>query len=152
MIRLAQEEDHDTIVKLLKRAQLDEEGVDKPTTRFFLAEKRSDSGELGEIVGTVGIELIGERALLRSLVLNGGTENARIGLEMIRVMLAFVQQHHIKEIYLTTAVPSAFFNRLGFTEISWEALPPEIRASEHIQKTNQKGIHMVHSETATKRS
>lgn len=142
VIRLAKEEDHTEIVRLLQEAKVNAAGVDKHSTRFLVVEKQE--GEQVQIVGTAGVELYGKRALLRSLVLQSGAGNARAGVEVVRVLLAFVQEQQVSELYLSTRAPSLFFEQLGFSEIGRDALPDDIRDSEHLQGIDREAVMMVH--------
>lgn len=143
-IRLAQSKDKDDIVQLLQQAQMNTTGVDKPAAQFLLAEKENDSTKQRQIVGTVGVEFYGQRALLRSFVLTDGVNQARLGLEIIRIVLAYVEQKHVSELYMVTLAPSSFFTELGFCEVAWEALPDDIRASDHIRRVDQTATPMVY--------
>lgn len=143
-IRLAQKKDKDVIVQLLRKARMNAVGVDKPATQFLLAEKASEEPEKRQLIGTVGVEFFGPCALLRSFVLTNGVDHARLGLEMIRIVLAYVEQQNVGELYMVTPTPSAFFTQLGFSEIGWEALPRDIRQCEHLQRTDRIATPMVY--------
>lgn len=141
VVRLAQDSDFADIVHLLQKANINTDGVDKPTSRFLVVENQGT--ESTNIIGTAGVEFYGEKALLRSLVLESAG-NARIGVEMIRVLLAFVQEQDMKELYLLTRASTPFFEQLGFSEIGWEQLPHDILMSDHVQGIDRDAVPMVH--------
>lgn len=141
VVRLAQETDFADIVRLLQKANVNADGVDKPTSRFLVVENQGT--ESANIIGTAGVEFYGEKALLRSLVLESAG-NARIGVEMIRLLLAFVQEQAMKELYLLTRASTSFFEQLGFSEIAWDQLPHDIRMSAHVQETGSEAVPMVY--------
>ncbi|AQS57202.1 MAG: hypothetical protein LOD88_02510 [Novibacillus thermophilus] len=142
IVRLATEKDVPRIERLLKKANVHASGVDKPGTTFLVVE--SQKRDTSQLIGTAGVELYGKKALLRSLVVDSGAGNARIGVEVMRVLLAFVQEQGVQELYLLTRMPSLFFEPLGFSKIDRDALPDDIKMSTHVQDSGSEAVTMVH--------
>jgi len=86
-----------------------------------------DSSE--ELVGSGGLELYGDKALLRSLAVSQTIRSQSLGRQIMEDLLQQVRSKDIKEIYLLTQTAWYFFLKLGFKEVNREEVPDEIRNS-----------------------
>jgi amino-acid N-acetyltransferase len=79
--------------------------------------------------GLVGLELFGDAALLRSLVVSDAQRGSGAG----SALLAHAEQHARRSgasrIYLLTTTAEAFFARRGYSRLPREAAPEAIRAT-----------------------
>jgi len=86
-----------------------------------------DSSE--ELVGSGGLELYGDKALLRSLAVSQTIRSQSLGRQIMEDLLQQVRSKDIKEIYLLTQTALYFFLKLGFKEVNRGEVPDEIRNS-----------------------
>ncbi len=86
-----------------------------------------DSSE--ELVGSGGLELYGDKALLRSLAVSQTIRSQSLGRQIMEDLLQQVRSKDIKEIYLLTQTALYFFLKLGFKEVNRVEVPDEIRNS-----------------------
>jgi len=86
-----------------------------------------DSSE--ELVGSGGLELYGDKALLRSLAVSQTIRSQSLGRQIMEDLLQQVRSKDIKEIYLLTQTAWYFFLKLGFKEVNRGEVPDEIRNS-----------------------
>jgi amino-acid N-acetyltransferase len=79
--------------------------------------------------GLVGLELFGEVALLRSLVVSGERRGSGCGSQL----LAHAEQHArargVKCVYLLTTTAEAFFARFGYACVARDTAPAAIRST-----------------------
>lgn len=87
------------------------------------------SGARDAPTGLVGLELLGDVALLRSLVVSP----ARRGRGDGAMLLARAEEHArtlgVRELYLLTTTAEPFFAKHGYTRAARESAPPAIRGT-----------------------
>jgi amino-acid N-acetyltransferase len=142
-VRHANQGDREAILQLLQQAGVSKKGVDRHLENFLLVEEPPK----GRKVGTVGLEIYGDRGLLRSFVMERSSWNAKTGLELITVVLSFVQRLELKEIYLLTGISPNLFEYFGFQPVKWEELPGEIRHSADVRVDETRAVPMVYRNT-----
>ena len=125
--RFAQHKDLLIVRKFLSSAGLPYEDFDTHILNFLLAEKNS------RLIGVVGIELLGNVALLRSLAVKKTMRNGGIGKKLVDHMKAYAQLNHIETWFLLTATAQDFFQKIGFEVISRTEAPPEIQGTEEFK-------------------
>jgi zinc D-Ala-D-Ala carboxypeptidase len=75
----------------------------------------------------VGLELFGEDALLRSLVVDAGLRGAGVGSALLSHAEHYAAEHGVATIYLLTTTAEAFFTRLGYTTVARDEAPDTVR-------------------------
>jgi D-alanyl-D-alanine carboxypeptidase len=75
----------------------------------------------------VGLELFGEAALLRSLVVAPGQRGAGVGSSLVSHVEHYAAEHGVTTIYLLTTTAEGFFTRLGYTPVARDEAPDSIR-------------------------
>ncbi|UOE93957.1 GNAT family N-acetyltransferase [Alkalihalobacillus sp. LMS39] len=128
VVRIAEEKDLLPVQRLVAKAGLEEKGIEQHIHDFLVVEEQQ------KIVGTVGIEHLGVDGLLRSLVIQSESWNAKIGLEFLEVALQFAKQKGVETLYLLTKQSIQFFEYLGFHEVKEEEVPEKIRQSPHFHQ------------------
>jgi amino-acid N-acetyltransferase len=130
-IRRANEGDVATIEALLDGAGVHNGGVVDNIARFLVVEEERDVDK--RVVGTVGLEVYEERyGVMRSLVMQGDAWNARIGVELLRLFVAFAETQGIDELYLLTKSTGLdLFIHMGFSTVMPEAIPAAVAACQH---------------------
>jgi amino-acid N-acetyltransferase len=81
----------------------------------------------GRIAGTVGLELLGDLALLRSLAVAPELRGRRIGHELWHRALAAARRLNIRQLYLLTTTAEGLFVRWGFRRLPRESVPEVVR-------------------------
>ncbi|MGB8956094.1 MAG: GNAT family N-acetyltransferase [Tumebacillaceae bacterium] len=130
-IRRANEGDVTTIEALLDGAGVHSGGIVDNIARFLVVEEERDVDK--RVVGTVGLEVYEERyGVMRSLVMQGDAWNARIGVELLRLFVAFAETQGIDELYLLTqsTAPDLFIH-MGFSTAAPEEIPAAVAACQH---------------------
>ena len=126
MIRQAERPDLPAVLTLLAEAKLPTEGVAEHFQSFFLA----DHG--GRIVACAGLELLGDAALLRSLVVAPDARGTQLGAAVLR--RALHEAHDRREgVYALTTTAEAYLSRFGFERVARESLPAQLFESRELQ-------------------
>jgi len=121
----ATERDVPFVVALLEENGLPSSDIPEKWGSLFLA--RSD----GSVVGTGGVEILGEYGLLRSLAVMQGERNRGYGRAVVRGLTHHARQAGVRELYLLTTTAAVFFEGLGFERIPRENAPiPITQTSE----------------------
>jgi protein-tyrosine-phosphatase/N-acetylglutamate synthase-like GNAT family acetyltransferase len=111
-------------VGLLKRADL-------PTAD--LTEAHCDdfwfSGPESHPTGLVGLEISGDVALLRSLVVDAARRGTGEGTALLRHAENEARKRGVRTLYLLTTTAEPFFARHGYSRVPRDAAPPAIRAT-----------------------
>lgn len=84
--------------------------------------------EIG-VIGVVGLEVYGQVALLRSLVVANSHAGRGIGRGLVVAVESLAARLGCRSMYLLTTTAEAFFELLGFRRIERHAAPPEIQQS-----------------------
>ena len=130
-IRRAKAEDVTTIEALLDGAGVHSGGIVDNIGRFLVVEEERDVDK--RVVGTVGLEVYEQRyGVMRSLVMQGDAWNARVGVELLRLFVAFAETQGIEELYLLTrSTDPDLFIHMGFSTASPDEIPPSVAACQH---------------------
>jgi amino-acid N-acetyltransferase len=127
MIECATEGDLPEIRALLERLQLALAGVDEHLTTMLVAR------EGGQIVGTAGLELYSDAALLRSVAVEPEKQGKQLGHQLTAAALHLASAHGANTVFLLTTTAERFFPKLGFEPIDRELVPPSVRESVEFQ-------------------
>ncbi len=125
--RFAQHKDLPIVKKFLSSARLPYEDIDAHILNFLLAEKNS------RLIGAVGIELLGNVALLRSLAVKKTVRNGGIGKKLVDHIKAYAQLNNVEKWFLLTTTAQDFFQKIGFEVILRTEAPPEIHGTEEFK-------------------
>ena len=82
-----------------------------------------------EPAGLVGLEILGEHALLRSLVVTPGIRARGAGTALVGSAERHAKSRGVRELYLLTMTAEDFFSRRGYARIARDEAPEAIRAT-----------------------
>jgi amino-acid N-acetyltransferase len=80
--------------------------------------------------GLVGLELLGDVALLRSLVVAPGDRKTGAGSALVKHAEAYARDRGVRSLYLLTTTAEPFFAKRGYERAAREAAPAAIRATK----------------------
>lgn len=81
------------------------------------------------LVGTGGLEIYGDYALIRSISVKMGARGLSLGSFIISDLLDQAREKKLKAIYLLTESAHGFFLKKGFKDISREDVPAVVKGS-----------------------
>lgn len=119
----ANAKDYVLIQSLLESAKLPLDGVNQHLGNFLLLKKED------KIIGTVGLEVYGDKALIRSLAVTKGFRGRGYGKRLYEAIIAKARGQQISEIYLLTETAEMFFAKQGFETISRDSVDTEVKES-----------------------
>ena len=90
---------------------------------FFVADQD------GTLAGVVGLELLGESALLRSLAVKPEHREHGVGAELIGLAESGAADRGVQGLYLLTTTAQGYFSKHSYQAIERDAAPPEIQAT-----------------------
>ena len=111
------------ITALLQANQLPVDGFPSDTP-VILAAQADD-----RIAGAAALEIHGEYALLRSLVVDTARRGQGVGARLIAAALQEARRRKLKAVYLLTETAADYFPRFGFAAIERRAVPEIVRRS-----------------------
>ena len=114
---------HPEVIELLRSCALPVDDVSPAMEHFFVAM----DGE--RLVGTVGIEPLGEVALFRSLAVVPDWRGHGLARQLFEVARRRAAQLGLRELFLLTTTAEAIFARWGFVRIPREAAPASVQAT-----------------------
>jgi len=83
----------------------------------------------GRVEGAAGIEIYGEAAVLRSVVVAPELRGTGEGDRLVRTGLDYARDHGAKRVYLFTMHAAPFFARYGFEPVTTDDFEPAVRDS-----------------------
>lgn len=120
-VRQYRPDDGPWVERQLERAGLPTADLAASAVDLFVGETAGDR------VGVGGLEVYGDVALLRSLVVDPAARGSGYGTELTEALLDYARGEGVERVYLLTETAADFFGRLGFEEVPREAAPPAIR-------------------------
>jgi amino-acid N-acetyltransferase len=123
-IRAATAEDFSVLVDWLAAASLPTADLDPGRMGEFLV-----ADVAGNSAGLVGLELLGETGLLRSLVVDKTRRGHGIGEALVAAVLDRAEAANLDELWLLTIDADGYFARLGFEVRSRDEAPAAVRAT-----------------------
>ena len=129
--RPARAEDIPRIEALITGEHLPAYGLDEFLETFFVLA----DGE--HIVGCVGLEVYGEAALLRSVVIAPERRRRDEGRRLVEAALSEARRRGVARVYLFTMSAGGFFGRLGFREVEPEEFEEAVRASRQFEAVSR---------------
>lgn len=111
-------------VALLAAAKLPTEDLTAAHCEHFF-----HTGPAAAPEGLVGLEIFGEVALLRSLVIPESRRGAGAGSQLLAHAEAHARAQGVKQLYLLTTTAEGFFAKRGYARTPRETAPAAIRAT-----------------------
>lgn len=127
----ASSEDLAAILALLEGAHLPTIGITRQFPEFphFLVARRG-----GPVIGSAGLEIYGDAALLRSVAVADETRGQGMGVALTQAALDHARGQGVRMAYLLTLDAAEFFGRkFGFAALPPEAVDPRLEASSQFR-------------------
>ncbi|HWH50010.1 MAG TPA: arsenic resistance N-acetyltransferase ArsN2 [Gemmatimonadaceae bacterium] len=128
-IRSARPADLAEVELLLSSNSLPVVGVREAFDDFFVAEGDRPNVHPLQIVGAIGLERFGSKALLRSAVVADEWRGWGFGRQLVDELVEHARSVGVDELYLLTTTAEQFFARLGFRRIDRADVPASVRGS-----------------------
>jgi len=99
----------------------------------------------GQVVGVVELEIYGESALLRSLVVAPLERGAGLGDRLTTHALALARDRGVRDVFLLTETAERFFPRFGFVAEERSLAPEGLRQSAEFRTACPASALLMHS-------
>jgi amino-acid N-acetyltransferase len=126
-LRAATAEDLSGVLALLRAASLPED-IEPHFHTFVVAEADE------QVIGAVGLELLGRNALLRSLLVVPGWRKAGVGTLLTKRAIRVACTHSVERLFLLTTDAAPFFERFGFLHAVRDEAPTEIKSTREFSE------------------
>lgn len=83
----------------------------------------------GELIGSGGLELYGDSALLRSVAVKENSRGQELGKKIVDDLVTQARNSKINNIFLLTETAKDFFTKKGFTIVPRDEVPAQVRSS-----------------------
>lgn len=127
VIEAATQRDLPAVRQLLERQRLPLDGVDAHVGTMVVARDGA------RLVGAAALELYGDDALLRSVVVDPDFQGRRLGHRLTESALEAAGRYGVVDVFLLTTTAETFFPRFGFEQISRAQVPASVQASVEFQ-------------------
>ncbi len=92
----------------------------------------------GEIIGTIGIEIVSDNALVRSLAISDKFRGQGVGKNLSTTIEGYARSKGVKNLYLITTTAEIFFAGRGYTLIPQQSAPENVKNLDEFQRFTAK--------------
>lgn len=128
-INLYADNDGKELIRLLSGADLPTEDLTREKLKNFLVARSQDD----IVIGAIGIELMKDVGLLRSLVIHPSHRRCGLGKLLTSELETFALTKGVKALYLLTRTAADFFLRSGYHITLRETVPKDIANTEEFK-------------------
>ena len=111
------------VLALLHDTSLPADGAEAWIDQFVIAERD------GEVVGSAGLEMYGDDALLRSVATAAAVRGTGLGAQLVHAALDRARAMRIHTVYLLTTSADSWFARIGFVRLPRGEVPVAVQSS-----------------------
>ena len=122
--------DLEGIERLLAENKLPTARVRESLGHFIIAEDRDAdcNPDSNVLIGTIGLELFGDTALLRSTVIDKRARGIGVGTQLVEQLFVAARYLGVKKLDLLTTTAEEYFPRFGFARTTRDAASSSISA------------------------
>lgn len=128
VIRAATADDLSAVERLLTQNSLPLDGVREALSTFVVAEAG------GDLVGVAGVECCVANGLLRSVAVHPDWRSHGVGRALVTRVISDAEARGTDALFLLTTTAERYFPSFGFTEITRDAVPDDIRATAEFRE------------------
>ncbi|MBF0287317.1 MAG: GNAT family N-acetyltransferase [SAR324 cluster bacterium] len=121
---VATPQDRIPIEQLLSNAKLPFTDLITHLPHFVVGRKNN------EVIGVIGLEILGEIALLRSLAVTGSYQGKGLSQILYEKILDHAKLQQVKTLYVLTTTAEDYFDKRGFLKIQRSEAPESIKATK----------------------
>lgn len=129
MIDAAKKTDHAAVVVLLKEADLPPDGIELHMEDFLIIRHPEAVAGPQFIIGSVGLEVYGESALLRSLAVHTDFQRMGLGSRLVTSIIGVAKERGINRLFLLTDTAEEFFKKRDFIIVTRDKVPSDMKQS-----------------------
>jgi len=127
-IALAEKSEIHQIIHLLSECGLPFQDISLSKDQLFFVTKKGD-----KVVGVIGLEILGEVGLLRSLAVSPKYRGQGIAKRLVRIVENYTLSIGVKSLYLLTTTAEKFFSKIGYQKVNRNNVPQEVKSTQEFQ-------------------
>lgn len=124
----AKRSDENQIKQLLAECELPYDDITLAHLRHFLV-LRDDN----QLVGVIGLEILGDASLLRSLAVQSQYRGRSFGSQLVKRAEEYAHSQGTGTLYLLTTTAEGFFANLSYKMVKRDAIPAVIKGTAEFQ-------------------
>jgi amino-acid N-acetyltransferase len=130
-ITSAKKSDLAAIIALLQMIGLPPDGIEFHIGTFFVIKhpELSTDNELESLIGSIGLEIYGKSALLRSFAVHPDFRGVGIGTRLVNRAIETAKEMRITHLFLLTDTAEDYFKNKGFAVVTRDQVPEDMKQS-----------------------
>ena len=128
-IEAAKKTDYANLVRLLKETELPPDGIQPHLENFLVIKSPETVAGQDFFIGSVGLEIYGNSALLRSLAVHPDFQGTGLGTRLVDNIIEFAIGKAITRLFLLTDTAEEYFKKKGFDIVTREEVPGDVKQS-----------------------
>lgn len=128
-IESAKDTDHAAVVVLLQETDLPPDGIELHMEDFLIVRHPEAVAGPEILIGSVGLELYGESALIRSLAVHPDFQGKGLGTRLVNRAIDVGRNRGITRLFLLTDTAENFFKKKGFKIVTRDQVPDDMKQS-----------------------
>ena len=125
----AKNRDYDAVVTLLEKTDLPPDEIELHMGNFLVIRHPEAVRGSEFLVGSVGLEIYEDSALLRSLAVHPDFQGTGFGSRLVDSILEVARGKGITRLFLLTDTAEDFFKKRGFVVVTRENVPDDMKQS-----------------------
>lgn len=128
-IENAKKSDLAAIRSLLQLTELPPEGIDPHLENFLVIRNPKSIPGSDLLIGSIGLEVYGKSALLRSLAVHPDFQGIGLGTRLVERIIEVAKKRGIIRLFLLTDTAEEFFEKKGFAVVTRDQVPEDMKKS-----------------------
>ena len=125
----AQKSDYPAISVLLQSTALPPDGIEPHLENFLVVRHPEAVAGPEFLVGSVGLEIYGKSALLRSLAVHPDFQGIGLGTRLFDGIIEVAKEKGITRLFLLTDTAENYFKKRGFIPVKRDKVPDDMKQS-----------------------
>ena len=125
----AKNRDYDAVVTLLEKTDLPPDEIELHMGNFLVIRHPEPIRGSELLVGSVGLEIYEDSALLRSLAVHPDFQGTGFGSRVVESIIEVARGKGITRLFLLTDTAEDFFKKRGFVVVTRENVPDDMKQS-----------------------
>ncbi len=128
-IEVAKNSDHAAILVLLQNVNLPPDGIELHLNNFLIIRHPEAVAGPEFLIGSVGLEIYQDSALLRSLAVHPDFQGLGLGTRLVDNIIEIARGKGINRLFLLTDTAEEYFKKKGFARVTRDKVPDDMKQS-----------------------
>ena len=129
ILERAKESDYSSIAALLEITKLPPDGIKPHLENFLVIRNPNENAGSEFLIGSVGLEIYGESALLRSVAVHPDFQGVGLGTRLVDSITELAKEKGITRLFLLTDTAERYFLKKGFVVVTRDRVPEDMKQS-----------------------